>query len=173
MKEGKTLLLTTHFMEESDALSDRIIIIANGNIKADGTSAKLKEQYGSGQIFLCFFFLSKNKSFISGYKLVINKQNGYHTDNIKNELYRYLPELQIETDISGGGGDVVFRTNQQPNDQFVQALHQLEIMKKENRIKNYGIQNSTMDDVFLKITKDTKIGNDSESTSVDIDRIGL
>ncbi len=49
MKEGKTLLLTTHFMEESDALSDRIIILANGNIKADGTSTKLKEQYGSGK----------------------------------------------------------------------------------------------------------------------------
>jgi ABC-type multidrug transport system ATPase subunit len=59
MKEGKTLLLTTHFMEESDALSDRIIIIANGVIKADGTSAKLKEQYGSGKISLnrhCLFF---------------------------------------------------------------------------------------------------------------------
>lgn len=52
MKEGKTLLLTTHFMEESDALSDRILMISNGNIKADGTSAKLKEQYGSGKIFL-------------------------------------------------------------------------------------------------------------------------
>lgn len=48
MKEGKTLLLTTHFMEESDALSDRIMIISNGVIKADGTSARLKEQYGSG-----------------------------------------------------------------------------------------------------------------------------
>ena len=61
MKEGKTLLLTTHFMEESDALSDRIIIIANGVIRADGTSAKLKEQYGSGNILLnrhsLFFFL--------------------------------------------------------------------------------------------------------------------
>ena len=49
MKEGKTLLLTTHFMEESDALSDRIMIISNGDIKADGTSAKLKEEYGSGK----------------------------------------------------------------------------------------------------------------------------
>ena len=53
MKEGKTLLLTTHFMEESDALSDRIMIISNGIIKADGTSAKLKEQHGSGEIFSC------------------------------------------------------------------------------------------------------------------------
>jgi ABC-type multidrug transport system ATPase subunit len=153
MKEGKTLLLTTHFMEESDALSDRILIIANGNIKADGTSAKLKEQYGSG------------------YKLVINKQNGCHTNEIKNELTRYLPQLKIESDISDG--DVVFRTNQQPNEQFVQALHQLEAMKNANRIKNYGVQNSTMDDVFLKITRDTKLGNEAESTAINTDTIGL
>jgi len=61
MKEGKTLLLTTHFMEESDALSDRIIIINNGIIKADGTSAKLKEQYGSGKTFfmLKYYFLNR------------------------------------------------------------------------------------------------------------------
>jgi ABC-type multidrug transport system ATPase subunit len=61
MKEGKTLLLTTHFMEESDALSDRIMIIANGNIKADGTSAKLKEQYGSGKISFVFFLSFSKK----------------------------------------------------------------------------------------------------------------
>jgi len=62
MKEGKTLLLTTHFMEESDALSDRIMIISNGVIKADGTSAKLKEQYGSGKIFsYTFFFIILNR----------------------------------------------------------------------------------------------------------------
>ncbi|CAF4107133.1 unnamed protein product, partial [Rotaria sp. Silwood2] len=151
MKQGKTLLLTTHFMEESDALSDRIIIITNGNIKADETSAKLKEKYGSG------------------YKLIINKHNNSHTNDIKNELCHYLPELKIEIDIHGG--DVVFRTNQQPNQQFVQALHHLETMKRENQIKDYGVQNSTMDDVFFKITKDTCIENDSESISMDTDTL--
>jgi len=152
MKEGKTLLLTTHFMEESDALSDRIMIISNGNIKADGTSAKLKEQYGSG------------------YKLVINKQNGCRTNDLKVELSRYLPALSIESDVSDG--DVVFRTNQQPNEQFVQALRQLEVMKNENRIKNYGVQNSTMDDVFLKITRDASIDKELHSTSMNTDTIG-
>ncbi|CAF3391197.1 unnamed protein product [Rotaria socialis] len=43
-EKSKNFLLTTHFTEESDALSDRIMIIANGNIKADGTSVKLTEQ---------------------------------------------------------------------------------------------------------------------------------
>ncbi|UJR08477.1 hypothetical protein I4U23_012744 [Adineta vaga] len=153
MKEGKTLLLTTHFMEESDALSDRIMIIANGNIKADGTSARLKEQYGSG------------------YKLVINKQSNCPTADLKKELRTYLPKLKVETDVTSG--DVVFRTNQQPNEQFVQALRHLEVMKEENRIKNYGVQNSTMDDVFLKITREEKVRNAGESaSSLDVDTIG-
>jgi hypothetical protein len=47
-------------------------------------------------------------------------------------------------------------------------------MKRENRIKNYGVQNSTMDDVFLKITRDTKKSEDEPgSTSVNVERIGL
>jgi ABC-2 type transport system ATP-binding protein len=61
MKEGKTLLLTTHFMEESDALSDRIMIISNGVIKADGTSAKLKEDYGSGKIYFDVLLFNRLK----------------------------------------------------------------------------------------------------------------
>ncbi|CAF4288640.1 unnamed protein product, partial [Adineta steineri] len=151
MKEGKTLLLTTHFMEESDALSDRIMIIANGVIKADGTSAKLKEQYGSG------------------YKLIINKHSSCRTNTIENELRNYLPELKVEIDIPDG--DVVFRTNQQPNALFIQALRHLESMKINNQIKNYGVQNSTMDDVFLKITRDAEVKNDSNSTSLDTNTI--
>ncbi len=139
-------------MEESDALSDRIMVISNGTIKADGTSAKLKEQYGSG------------------YKLVINKQNGCRTDDLKIELARYLPAVSVESDIFDG--DVVFRTNQQPNEQFVQALRQLEVMKNENRIKNYGVQNSTMDDVFLKITRDANTDKELHSTSMDTNAIG-
>jgi hypothetical protein len=101
----------------------------------------------------------------------VNKQTNYPTNEIERELRGYLPEITAETDIPGG--DVVFRTNQLPDDNFVQALRQLEVMKEDNRIKNYGVQNSTMDDVFLKITRETKNENDSGSTSVDIERIGL
>jgi hypothetical protein len=103
--------------------------------------------------------------------LVVNKQSNYRTNEIEKDLRGYLPRLIVETDIPGG--DVVFRTNQQPDDQFVQALRQLEMMKTKNLIKNYGVQNSTMDDVFLKITRQTKDAHEPGQTSFDMEQIGL
>src|SRR5918911_2079961 len=41
---GKTVLLTTHYMFEADALCDRIGVIAHGKIVAEGTPAQLKER---------------------------------------------------------------------------------------------------------------------------------
>ena len=45
LKGKKTILLTTHYMEEADVLSDRIGIIDEGRIVALGTSAELKRSY--------------------------------------------------------------------------------------------------------------------------------
>jgi ABC-2 type transport system ATP-binding protein len=41
-QSGKTVLLTTHYMFEADALCDRIGVIANGRLLAEGTTAELK-----------------------------------------------------------------------------------------------------------------------------------
>ena len=106
-----------------------------------------------------------------GYKLVINKQITYPSAKIENELRRYLPQVIMESD-QAGEGDVVFRTNQQPDDRLVQALRHLDMMKSNNRIKTYGVQNSTMDDVFLKITIEAQNSNRPGSSSFDIDQIG-
>ncbi|RWS42318.1 ABC transporter ATP-binding protein [Bacillus mycoides] len=40
--EGKTIILTTHYLEEADALADRILLFANGKIIADGTPDEMK-----------------------------------------------------------------------------------------------------------------------------------
>jgi ABC-2 type transport system ATP-binding protein len=41
-EQGKTVLLTTHYMFEADSLCDRIAVIANGEIVAQGTPQQLK-----------------------------------------------------------------------------------------------------------------------------------
>ena len=42
--QGKTVLLTTHYLEEADALADRVVVINKGSIIAAGTPAEIKSQ---------------------------------------------------------------------------------------------------------------------------------
>src|SRR5689334_13128026 len=42
--EGMTVFITTHYLEEADALCDRIAIMDNGEIVAEGTSSELKRE---------------------------------------------------------------------------------------------------------------------------------
>lgn len=47
---NKTIFLTTHYMDEADILSDRLAIIDNGKIIAEGTPEHLKETVGKGDL---------------------------------------------------------------------------------------------------------------------------
>jgi ABC-2 type transport system ATP-binding protein len=49
-KDGLTVLLTTHYMEEADRLSDRVAIIDHGKVLVTGTPADLKRTVGAGTI---------------------------------------------------------------------------------------------------------------------------
>ena len=44
--EGKTIFLTTHYMDEAEVLSDRVVIISYGKIIADGTPSELILKHG-------------------------------------------------------------------------------------------------------------------------------
>jgi ABC-2 type transport system ATP-binding protein len=49
-QRGKTVLLTTHYLEEADALADRVIVINNGAIVAQGTPAEIKSKVGGKHV---------------------------------------------------------------------------------------------------------------------------
>jgi ABC-2 type transport system ATP-binding protein len=40
---GRTIIFATHYLEEADAYADRIVLIAKGQIVADGTAAEVKD----------------------------------------------------------------------------------------------------------------------------------
>jgi ABC-2 type transport system ATP-binding protein len=53
-KQGITIFLTTQYMEEADRLADRLCIVDQGKIVAEGTPANLKAQVGADKIILWF-----------------------------------------------------------------------------------------------------------------------
>jgi ABC-2 type transport system ATP-binding protein len=79
--EGRTVMLTTHYLEEAEELADRVAIMKHGKIVAMGTTEEIESKYGSGQ------------------KMIVKA---------KEDLLKYLREntrLQVE----GDGGTVVIR----------------------------------------------------------------
>jgi ABC-2 type transport system ATP-binding protein len=49
---GTDVLLTTHYLEEADALADRVLVIDRGRVVGDGTLSQLKSNLGSEVIAL-------------------------------------------------------------------------------------------------------------------------
>lgn len=47
-RSRRTMIFTTHFLDESEVLSDHIVIVSLGKVKCQGTPAELKNQYGAG-----------------------------------------------------------------------------------------------------------------------------
>src|SRR3984885_6224522 len=56
---GKTVLLTTHYLQEADALADRVVVINQGEIIAQGTPSEIKAQT-AGKRIRCITRLSLN-----------------------------------------------------------------------------------------------------------------
>jgi ABC-2 type transport system ATP-binding protein len=47
--KGKTIILTTHYLDEAQQLSDKVAIMDHGRIVAKGTSEEIIKQHGSGE----------------------------------------------------------------------------------------------------------------------------
>lgn len=80
-KEGRTILLTTHFMDEADILGDRIAIMAEGNIKCCGSSLFLKNKYGVG------------------YHMVIVKEPNCDVSRVAAVVNNHVPTAKLENNI--------------------------------------------------------------------------
>lgn len=61
LKGQITIILTTHYMEEAESLSDRVGIMKNGCLLANGTVEELKELAGTNDFESAFIFIVKEE----------------------------------------------------------------------------------------------------------------
>uniref|UniRef100_A0A8D9B3Y8 ATP-binding cassette sub-family A member 3 n=1 Tax=Cacopsylla melanoneura TaxID=428564 RepID=A0A8D9B3Y8_9HEMI len=137
-RQGRTIVMTTHLMDEADLLGDRIAIINGGQLKAIGTPFSLKKEYGQG------------------YSLTLIKDlKGFSETLVTSFIRQYCPEGQAEwvTD-----NEVRYRLFD--SSLFPELLKNLEEKQAELHVKEYGLSLTTMEDVFMRVGKDmTQQGN--------------
>ncbi|MEU8894830.1 ATP-binding cassette domain-containing protein [Nocardia sp. NPDC048505] len=102
--EGATVFLTTQYLEEADQLADRIAVLDNGKIVAEGTPAELKRLAPGGHIRLTFpdrAALAAAARTVEGQadaeQLSLQVPASGHADEVRKLLNR-LDELAITVD---------------------------------------------------------------------------
>ena len=136
MREDRTILLSTHFMEEADALSDRLIILSKGKIRANDRINQLKQTYGSG------------------YKIILNTDNDENHQRLLEILRDSLPNSMIDSESTN---QLIIKTNEERSELLIEPLYQLDSLKENRFILNYGVSNSSLGSVgFVFCCSDEK-----------------
>jgi ABC-2 type transport system ATP-binding protein len=94
-KEGVTIFLTTHYMEEADQLSNEIYIMDKGKIITNGTSEQLKNSLGKDMVYLETTNDEKSKRLIEELPEVTNVRffaKGILVD-LKAEGAHFIPKI--------------------------------------------------------------------------------
>ena len=111
-RSGKTIILTTHYLEEADAIAERIVVVNEGEIVAQGTPAAIKARVG-GKVVR---FKSPQLEAVKLERLPITRSS-VNADAV--ELYTLEPErvlrelfarnvVMTDLEVRGGGLEEAF-----------------------------------------------------------------
>uniref|UniRef100_A0A6P7H4C7 ATP-binding cassette sub-family A member 3-like n=1 Tax=Diabrotica virgifera virgifera TaxID=50390 RepID=A0A6P7H4C7_DIAVI len=138
----KTILITTHFMEEADALGDWIAIMSDGSLNCYGTPMFLKKKYDTG------------------YHLNLMIEEDADIDAISRRVKHFMPDAHLT---SNNGNNLVFVLPYQ-NTNMTGLLGDLEKNRSELHLSNISITITTLEDVFLKTRQEIEHSSDDTSS---------
>ncbi len=151
VREGTTLLLTTQYLEEADALADSIAVVDHGKIIARGTADELKAQVGGERIEV---IVRERGDITPAVELVSAGANGEVT----------VDEHARRLTVPSNGG----------TQRLVEILRDLD--GAGIAIDDIGLRRPTLDDVFLSLTghaaePGTELSEDAAATGSETRRV--
>lgn len=129
-RHERTIVLSTHFMDEADLLGDRIAIMAEGVVKCCGSSLFLKKLYGAG------------------YHLVVVKTKDCDVTRLTNTIQTLIPTAILESQISA---ELSYLLPFDQSGKFEELFEHIEKNSAELGISSFGTSATTMEEVFLKV----------------------
>lgn len=129
---GTTVLITSHYLEEVDALADRVAIIDRGVVIAEGTPSQLKDQVGGDRI-----------------TLRIREFSPIEEAEKAKDMLQALPFVQEVIINSAQGNSLNLVVNPQSD-----ALMTIQQSLKDSGLPTFGIAQArpSLDDVYLAAT---------------------
>ncbi|XP_078132544.1 phospholipid-transporting ATPase ABCA1 isoform X1 [Sander vitreus] len=180
-KQGRTIILSTHHMDEADILGDRIAIISHGKMRCCGSSLFLKKCFGSGY----YLTLVRDEA-----EKMMAQRNGIKHSQDKEEKECPSRDSSLDDGIgsqSWGNSDLSadltavgqIVQHHVPEAVFLESIGQeityilpysgardgtfallfqeLDLAMADLGLTSYGISDTTLEEIFLKVAEDTGV----------------
>ncbi|GAX84392.1 hypothetical protein CEUSTIGMA_g11814.t1 [Chlamydomonas eustigma] len=168
------IILTTHSMEEADALADDVVVMADGRIAASGTPLELKQRFGAGYtLSLTLSDVGRAQEGPSRHTLV--QHSGSTVEALTALVKAHIPQavlLQASVPTTSPGcdagdhhtipvgstpaahayGEVSYRLPKEHASCFPDLLRELQQKGSSLGMLTYGITETTLEEVFHSIT---------------------
>ncbi|KAM3607617.1 uncharacterized protein V6R79_010758 [Siganus canaliculatus] len=138
-KKNRTIIMSTHHLDEAEVLSDRIAFLERGGLKCCGSPFYLKDKLGQG------------------YKLTLTRKiQNAESDQIdscelKSFIQAHVPEARLK---EAQGGDVVYSLppfSSSNASSYRSLLTALDANLDALQLGGYGISDTTLEEVFLQL----------------------
>uniref|UniRef100_A0A669Q445 ABC transporter domain-containing protein n=1 Tax=Phasianus colchicus TaxID=9054 RepID=A0A669Q445_PHACC len=167
-RKGRTIILSTHYMDEAELLGDRIAIISQGRLRCCGSPLFLKTRLGTGY----YLTLVKRESTELGAggsdptkKQDSGTSEGGERDNegsaadvpqLSALLQQHVPGSRLVEDI---GREVLFVLpySGARDGAFGELFRELDARLSELGISGYGISDTRLEEIFLKVAEDSGV----------------
>uniref|UniRef100_A0A2R5LDX6 ATP-binding cassette sub-family A member 2 n=1 Tax=Ornithodoros turicata TaxID=34597 RepID=A0A2R5LDX6_9ACAR len=146
-KKDRTILLSTHHMDEADVLGDRIAVISHGQLRCCGTSLFLKNNLGEGYHLILVKKPTQNS-------MTSNNQTLYCMEGaVSAFIKKHVPTAVLVWE-SQHELHYILPLAELKRGSFEKLFSALETSLERLGISSYGIKNTTLEEVFLKVAQE-------------------
>uniref|UniRef100_A0A672P8F1 ATP binding cassette subfamily A member 4 n=1 Tax=Sinocyclocheilus grahami TaxID=75366 RepID=A0A672P8F1_SINGR len=176
-RTGRTVILSTHHMDEADLLSDRVAIISKGRLHCSGSPLFLKNCFGVG-FYLTLVRRMKDQrkkecsctcSTCTRYKeeshaLQPERILDGNVESITTLIQHHVPEAKL---IEMIGQEMTYLL---PNKGFkyrayASLFRELEETLGDMGLSSFGISDTSLEEIFLKVTADGEAANNANGVN--------
>uniref|UniRef100_A0A4W5PEW0 P-type phospholipid transporter n=1 Tax=Hucho hucho TaxID=62062 RepID=A0A4W5PEW0_9TELE len=173
-RQGRTIILSTHHMDEADILGDRIAIISHGKLCCVGSSLFLKNQLGTGYYLTLVkkgpepFLSSCRNSSSTAASICESAFVPPDVSLISSLIFKHVPAARMVENL---GHELIYVLpyGAAKDGAFVELFKDMDNRLPDLGISSYGVSDTTLEEIFLKVAEDNGVDTEVPSESRETD----